>query len=227
MTAPFPVMLFAAGRGTRMAPLTDSRPKPLITVGGRTLLDHALDLTRVGCVSRRVANVAYLGDMVRLHLAGRGVAISVEDPVLETGGGLRHALPLLGHDPVMTLNTDAVWKGPNPLAVLADAWRPEMEALLLLVPPVQVKGHTGPGDFSIGPDGRLTRAPDLIYTGAQIIRTGRLREIDADVFSLNILWTMMAQTEGLYGVTYAGQWCDVGRPDSIPVAEAMLQTADV
>ncbi|SHF07048.1 MurNAc alpha-1-phosphate uridylyltransferase [Loktanella atrilutea] len=227
MTERFPVMLFAAGRGTRMAPLSDDRPKPLIVVDDRTLLDHALDQTNLPCISRRVVNVNYLGDMVRLHLKGRDVAISAEDPVLETGGGLRHALPLLGDGPVMTMNTDAVWKGPNPLAVLAQAWQPEMEGLLLLVPPAQVKCHTGRGDFSLGDDGRLNRAPDLIYTGAQIIRTERLKEIGDKVFSLNALWNIMAETGGLRGVTYSGQWCDVGRPDSIPVAEAMLHAADV
>ncbi|UTH44409.1 nucleotidyltransferase family protein [Loktanella salsilacus] len=227
MTAPFSVMLFAAGMGTRMAPLTADRPKPLICVAGRALLDHALDLTDVPQVGRRVVNVHYKADMVRAHLAGRDVAISAEDPLLETGGGLRHALPMLGAGPVMTLNTDAVWHGPNPLAQLAAAWQPQMEALLLLVPPAQVAGHVGKGDFAIAPDGRLTRAPAQIYTGAQIMRTDRLGDVPQDAFSLNLIWNEMAQRGGLYGISYDGRWCDVGRPDCIPLAEQMLQAPDV
>lgn len=227
MTAPFSVMLFAAGMGTRMAPLTADRPKPLICVAGRALLDHALDLTDVPQVGRRVVNVHYKADMVRAHLAGRDVAISAEDPLLETGGGLRHALPMLGAGPVMTLNTDAVWHGPNPLAQLAAAWQPQMEALLLLVPPAQVAGHVGKGDFAIAPDGRLTRAPAQIYTGAQIMRTDRLGDVPQDAFSLNLIWNEMAQRGGLYGISYDGRWYDVGRPDCIPLAEQMLQAPDV
>ncbi|MBU0860514.1 MAG: nucleotidyltransferase family protein [Alphaproteobacteria bacterium] len=227
MTAPFSVMLFAAGMGTRMAPLTTDRPKPLICVAGKPLLDHALDLTDVTQVGRRVVNVHYKADMVRAHLAVRDVAISAEDPLLETGGGLRHALPLLGAGPVMTLNTDAVWHGPNPLAQLAAAWQPQMEALLLLVPPAQVAGHVGKGDFAIAPDGRLTRAPAQIYTGAQIMRTDRLGDVPQDAFSLNLIWNEMAQRGGLYGISYDGRWCDVGRPDCIPLAEQMLQAPDV
>ena len=227
MTAPFSVMLFAAGMGTRMAPLTADRPKPLICVAGRALLDHALDLTDVPQVGRRVVNVHYKADMVRAHLAGRDVAISAEDPLLETGGGLRHALPLLGAGPVMTLNTDAVWHGPSPLAQLAAAWQPQMEALLLLVPHAQVAGHVGKGDFAIAPDGRLTRAPAQIYTGAQIMRTDRLGDVPQDAFSLNLIWNEMAQRGGLYGISYDGRWCDVGRPDCIPLAEQMLQAPDV
>ena len=227
MTDRFAVMLFAAGLGTRMAPLTADRPKPLIKVAGRTLLDHALDVTQVPDVNRRVVNVHYFADMVRDHLVGRDVAISAEDPLLDTGGGLRHALPLLGDSPVMTLNTDAIWRGPNPLTLLARAWRPQMEALLLLVPKARVAGHTGKGDFRIGTDGRLTRAQDAIYTGAQIIRTDRMADMPQGAFSLNLMWDAMAARGGLYGVTYGGRWCDVGRPDSIPLAEAILESTDV
>ena len=227
MSGRFSVMLFAAGIGTRMAPLTADRPKPLITVTGRPLLDYALELTYVPEVHRRVVNVYYKGDMVRAYLDGRDVAISAEDPLLETGGGLRHALPLLGAGPVMTLNTDAIWRGPNPLVQLAAAWQPHMEALLLLVPSPQVVGHVGKGDFAIASDGRLTRAPAQIYTGAQIIRTDRLAEVTERAFSLNVVWNAMSQRGGLYGINYDGRWCDVGRPDCIPLAEQMLQAPDV
>ena len=227
MTTRFPVMLFAAGLGTRMAPLTADRPKPLIPVAGCPLIDHALALTQVPCVGTRVVNVHYRGEMIRDHLSGQDVAISAEDPLLETGGGLRHALPLLGAGPVMTLNTDAVWRGPNPLSRLADAWRPGMEALLLLVPKARVTGHVGPGDFTISAGGRLTRARDLIYTGAQIVRTDGLADVPHAAFSLNLVWDAMAARGGLHGIVYDGDWCDVGRPESIALAEDLLTRSDV
>ncbi|SEN12318.1 MobA-like NTP transferase domain-containing protein [Loktanella fryxellensis] len=226
MTAPFPIMLFAAGLGTRMAPLTDRMPKPLIPVAGRTLLDHALALTDLPGIGPRVVNVHYRADMIRAHLTGRDVILSPEDPLLETGGGLRHALPLLGDGPVMTLNTDAIWRGPNPLAQLATAWAPEMEALLLLVPQNRVQGYSGAGDFVPDAAGRLTRGPGLIYTGAQILRTSTLQDVAADAFSLNLVWDAMIARGGLFGLVYPGRWCDVGRPASIPLAEALLAEPD-
>ncbi|MBE0413882.1 nucleotidyltransferase family protein [Yoonia sp.] len=216
-----PILLFAAGRGTRMAPLTDDRPKPLIKVAGRALIDHALDLTEGQGL--RVVNAHYKADMLRRHLAGRDIAISDETDLLrETGGGLRHALPLLPGNPVITMNTDAVWRGPNPVAQLRSAWRDEIEALLLLVPPAQVVGHTGKGDFAMDAKGRLTRAPAHVFSGVQMIRTDTLATIEKEVFSMNLVWDQMAARGGLFGVIYPGQWCDVGQPDSIPLAEAML-----
>ncbi len=125
MTLRFPVMLFAAGFGTRMGDLTKSRPKPLVEVAGRALLDHALSLVSGAGGARTVVNTHYLGDQIADHLAGKDIALSHEAPdILDTGGGLRNALPLLGQDTVMTLNTDAVWAGPNPLSLLNAAWDP-------------------------------------------------------------------------------------------------------
>lgn len=216
-----PVLLFAAGLGTRMGALTRDRPKALVPVAGCALIDHALALTTG--VGPHVVNVHYKADMLRTHLAGRDIAISDETDLLrETGGGLRHALPLLSGNPVVTMNTDAVWHGPNPVAQLRTAWRAGMEALLLLVPPAQVTGHKGKGDFAIDSAGRLTRAAAHIYTGLQMIRTETLGAIKAEVFSMNVVWDQMAARGGLYGMVYDGQWCDVGQPESIPLAEAML-----
>ena len=133
---PDALMLFAAGFGTRMGALTADRPKPLVEVAGKPLIDHALDLAEGVGPLRRVANAHYRADQLAAHLDGRDVALSREEPeILDTGGGLRAALPLLGPDPVFALNTDAVWSGPNPLRLLAEAWDPErMDALLLCVP---------------------------------------------------------------------------------------------
>ena len=224
---PEAVMLFAAGFGTRMAPLTDARPKPLIPVAGRPLIDHALALCD-GC-ARRVVNLHYLGDMLAAHLSGRDVVLSWErGAILDTGGGLRHALPLLGDGPVMTLNPDAVWTGPNPLDTLRAAWAPSrMDALLLTIPADRAEGRAGPGDFTRTVEGRLTRGGKDVYTGAQIVKTDRLSEIGEDVFSLNRLWNLLADKGRLCGVTHPGGWCDVGHPGGIATAEAMLERADV
>ena len=225
---PGAIMIFAAGRGTRMGDLTATRPKPLIPVAGRPLIDHALRLTD-GKGLCLVVTLHYLGGQIRRHLVNRDIHFSDESArLLETGGGLRHALPLLGGDPVFTLNSDAVWHGPNPLDALARAWDPaRMDALLMLVPPERAAGHPGAGDFTIGADGLLERGPGLIYSGAQIVRTDRLAEIEEAAFSLNRLWDLLAADDRLYGLPYDGRWCDVGHPDGLALAERMLEGADV
>ena len=225
---PEALMLFAAGFGTRMGALTADRPKPLVEVAGKPLIDHALDLAEGVGPLRRVANAHYRADQLAAHLDGRDVALSREEPeILDTGGGLRAALPLLGPDPVFALNTDAVWSGPNPLRLLAEAWDPErMDALLLCVPVARAIGRKGGGDFTVGTDGRLSRGGDAVYTGAQIIRTDGLASVPEPVFSLNLLWNAMATENRLYGLPYPGQWCDVGHPEGITLAEDMLR-ADV
>ncbi len=218
-------MLFAAGFGTRMGQLTQNRPKPLIKVADKALLDHSLELARAVSPKRIVVNTHYLGDQISDHLKADDVLISNEAPdVLETGGGLRHALPLLGHGPVYTSNTDAVWRGPNPFELLRDAWRPEdMDALLLCVPQHSAVGHKGRGDFIIAPDGHLTRGPGLIYGGVQILKTDGLAKVSEDAFSLNLLWNDMLNAKRLFGLEYSGQWCDVGAPEGIALAETMLE----
>lgn len=217
-------MLFAAGHGTRMGALTAERPKPLIEVAGKPLIDHALEIVDLAGIETVVANLHYLPDQLAAHLAPRGVRLSLEtDRRLETGGGLKRALPLLGPDPVFTLNSDAVWTGPNPLDELAQAWDPDrMDALLLLVPRPFATGHTGPGDFLIAEDGRLARGPGLVYSGAQIINTGALDEMEDEVFSLNLLWDRYLAAGRLYGAIQTGGWCDVGHPGGIAEAEALL-----
>ena len=226
---PDAVMLFAAGFGTRMGALTAERPKPLIEVAGRPLVDHALEIAEGIAPRRIVANLHYLPDALEAHLAPRGVALSRETPdILETGGGLRAALPLLGAGPVFTMNTDAVWEGPNPLALLREAWDPaRMDALLLCLPRDRALGHAGRGDFVIGPDGRAERGPGLVYAGAQIIEPSGLHDIPMRAFSLNLLWDRMLAAGRLHAIAYPGRWCDVGRPEGIALAEAMLEGRDV
>lgn len=215
-------MLFAAGFGTRMGALTRSTPKPLLRVAGRALLDHALDQTTG--VARRVVNAHYLADQIEAHVAGTDVRVSVEAPdILDTGGGLRQALPMLGPDPVFTLNTDVIWTGPRAFDTLRAAWDPtRMDALLLCVPLARAIGRQGGGDFSFDAENRLLRGGDMVYTGAQILRTDDLPEIEDTAFSLNVLWNRMAAAGRLYGVLHPGHWCDLGRPEGIALAEQLL-----
>ncbi len=220
-------MLFAAGKGVRMGALTANMPKPLIRVAGTALIDHALTLVNEAQISHVVANVHYLPHLIAGHLQATRVRISNEtDALLETGGGLRRALPLLGAGPVFTLNSDAVWTGANPLIQLQAAWNPDqMDALLLLVGAGAAHGHKGAGDFIQAPDGRLMRGPDLVYTGAQILATDLLAKIPDQAFSLNRVWDLMQNRNRLFGIVHHGSWCDVGSPDGMQEAEAMLKAA--
>ncbi|MBZ8117937.1 nucleotidyltransferase family protein [Roseovarius sp. LXJ103] len=219
---PYPVMLFAAGFGTRMGALTADRPKPLIGVAGRTLLDHALSLARYAEAPKIVVNAHYKADQITDHLRGQDVEVLIEQPdILDTGGGLKAARASLGAGPVFTLNTDAVWAGPNPLTLLAEMWEPQMDALLLCLPPAQAIGHAGAGDFTLT-DGRLSRGPGLVYSGAQLIRPEVLDSVPERIFSMNVAWDILLKRGALHGCTYPGAWCDVGHPGGITLAEDML-----
>jgi N-acetyl-alpha-D-muramate 1-phosphate uridylyltransferase len=218
-------MLFAAGLGTRMGELVAKMPKPLIPVAGIALIDRAMRLITEADIAATVVNVGHLSDMLIAHLHGSGALIKDEsDRLLETGGGLRNALDLLGDDPVFTLNSDAAWVGPNPLVQLKHAWDPRlMDGLLLLCDPVGAGAHQGSGDFVFDQNGKVIRGPGLIYTGAQIIKTDDLSAINQDKFSLNLVWDKMMERGRLCAVVYDGQWCDVGTPTGLAEAEKLLQ----
>lgn len=220
-------MIFAAGHGTRMGQLTRARPKPLLTLAGKTLLDRALALAEAEGIGRLVVNTHYRADQINAALAGRNVAISHEAPsILDTGGGLRNASSHLGSSPVYTLNPDAVFLGPNPLSFLRGEWRKrDCSALLLLVPLERAEMRAGGGDFSMTETGRLARRGPMVHTGAQIIETEGLAEIDATVFSLNTYWDRLATAGRLHGVVYPGRWCDVGTPEALAHAERLLSEA--
>lgn len=230
---PSTLMLFAAGMGTRMGTLTKDLPKPLLPLAGRTLIDRALDIADAAGIARKVVNLHYRGAQIAAHLAVRNdVALSWErDQILDTGGGLRAALPLLGPGPVLTLNPDAVWSGPNPLGQLQAAWDgARMDALLLLLPLPSVKGRAGAADFTLHPDGRIARAGQAgqhLYLGAQIIRTDGLADIPASVFSLNQVWDRMITDRRAYGLLYSGNWCDVGTPQGLAEAAELLARGHV
>lgn len=227
---PFPLMVFAAGFGTRMGALTAERPKPLIPVAGRALIDHALAIGQAAGVTRTVVNTHYRAEQIAAHLAGRDIVISHErDIILETGGGLKAALPLLGDGPVAILNSDGIWTGENPLRELAAAWDgTRMEALLLLMPLRDTIAHGPKGDFRLAADGRISRGAggeDHVYIGAQILNPARIAEMPEDVFSLNKPWSAMIAAGTAHGVLHRGGWCDVGHPEGIAAAEALIHSA--
>ncbi|MEM1265352.1 MAG: nucleotidyltransferase family protein [Pseudomonadota bacterium] len=224
-------MVFAAGLGTRMRPLTLFTPKPLIEIGGRTLLDRTLDLLCRADVPRAVVNTHHLAQQIALHLKDRTepeIRLSHEDVLLDTGGGMKHAAALLGQAPLLTLNADAVFSG-DPVAPLMDRWDPaRMDALLLLVPRENALSHKGAGDFALDPEDRLIRrgrAPiaPFVYTGVQVVRPERIYAWPEEIFSLNLVWDAMIADGRAYGAVMDGTWCDVGHVGSLPLAEAMVR----
>lgn len=231
MSAPDTAMIMAAGFGTRMGALTAATPKPLLPVAGKALIDHALDYCAAEDVARHVVNLHYLGDQIRAHLADRDdIAFSAEVEILDTGGGVRQALPLLGSSAFYTLNSDAIFVGAAPLAPLARAWRADaMDALLLLVRRDAAIGYTRAGDFFLedGEVGRPIRrggaaSAPYIYAGAQIIQPGAFAAAPDGAFSTNLIWDRLNAEGRLAAVVYDGGWVDVGTPAGLRLAEEAL-----
>lgn len=219
-----PLMIFAAGFGTRMGALTADRPKPMLEIAGRTMIDRAIDIGDAAGCAPILANTHYLADVITPTLAARGVGISHEPVILDTGGGLKAALPHLGDGQVATLNPDVAWSGPNPLLhLLATPWPEDAGAILLLIPEDRALGRSGPGDFALGEDGRLSRKGAFVYTGTQIIDAAAVRATPGEVFSLNATWTALAGEGRLYGTVYPGRWCDAGSPEGLRAADALLR----
>jgi MurNAc alpha-1-phosphate uridylyltransferase len=219
-----PLMIFAAGFGTRMGALTADRPKPMLEIAGRTMIDRAIDIGEAAGCAPILANTHYLADVITPTLAARGIGISHEPVILDTGGGLKAALPRLGDGQVATLNPDVAWSGPNPLLhLLATPWPEDAGAILLLIPEDRALGRSGPGDFALGEDGRLSRRGPFVYTGTQIIDAAAVRATPGEVFSLNATWTALAAEGRLYGTVYPGRWCDAGSPEGLRAADALLR----
>ena len=229
-------MVLAAGLGKRMRPLTATRPKPLVEVAGKPLIDHALARLEAAGVRKAVVNVHYLADSLEAHLAKRqgGMEIAISDErrqLLETGGGLVHALPHIDADPFLSVNSDNLWvDGPvDSLRLLASNWDDErMDALLLLVPLARANCHQGKGDFHMDSMGRLRRrrpngvAP-FVFTGVQILSKRLLEgEVPDGPFSTNLLWNRAMTAGRLFGTVHLGLWFDVGQPESIRRTEDIL-----
>jgi MurNAc alpha-1-phosphate uridylyltransferase len=232
-------MILAAGLGKRMRPLTATRPKPLVEVAGKTLLDHVLDRLRSAGIEEVVVNVHYLADALEAHLRRKGgdLDIRISDErghLLETGGGVAKALPMIADDPFLVANSDNLWvDGPiDAIRLLAARWDDEaMDALLLLVPLARANCHRGVGDFHMEPDGRIARrrpgkvAP-FVFTGVQIVSKRLFEGAPEGSFSFNLLWDRAIAAGRAYGLVHQGLWFDVGTPPAIAKTEAMLLSKD-
>jgi MurNAc alpha-1-phosphate uridylyltransferase len=233
---PRTAMVMAAGLGKRMRPLTASRPKPLVELAGKPLLDHVLERLRAAGVEKVVVNVHYLPDALEAHLASEseGLEVLISDErelLLETGGGLVAALPMIDCDPFLAVNSDNLWvDGPaDTLKLLASQWDGErMDALLLLVPQARAQNHRGSGDFHMDRQGRLRRrakakiAP-FVFTGIQIVSKALLKDAPDGPFSTNILWDRAIADGRCFGAVHQGLWFDVGTPEALKATEAVLQ----
>lgn len=226
--------VLAAGLGTRMRPLTDSTPKPLVPLAGRPLLDHVLDRIAAAGINEAVVNVHYLADQIETHLKGRTqphTVISDErDQLLDTGGGVAKALPLLGTAPFLVHNSDSVWieTGTSNLATLTSGFDPDrMDGLLLLADRSTCLGYHGRGDFHLASDGRLRRvgkqetAP-FVFAGVSITAPRLMRDMPSGPFSLNRPWDRAIEEGRLFGLPLIGRWMHVGDPIALDEANALI-----
>jgi len=227
-------MVLAAGLGKRMRPLTEARPKPLVELAGRTLLDRALDHLDDAGVAEIVVNTHYRGEMIAGHLDGRpGIVLSPEEELLETGGGIVYALPHLGDGPFYVVNSDSVWSDGHVPALrrLAALWDDSrMDALLLLHPTVACSGVHDRGDFHMKPDGRLRRRGEgqvapFVFTGVQILHPRLFDGAPDGPFSLNVLYDRAQEAERLFGLRHDGEWFHVGTPEELAATAALFDGA--
>jgi MurNAc alpha-1-phosphate uridylyltransferase len=236
-TMPTRAMVLAAGLGTRMRPFNGHVPKPLVTVGGKVLIDHVLDRLADAGVRRAVINVHHLADQIEAHLAHRRMPeIVISDErggLLGTGGGVVNALPALGDAPFFHINSDTIWiEGVRPnLARLAASFDPaRMDALLLLASTANAIGYTGRGDFSMATDGRLEKRGErdvvpFVYAGAAVLAPALFAEPPAGAFSLTKLFDRASEAGRLHGLRLEGVWMHVGTPEAVAAAEAALRAS--
>jgi N-acetyl-alpha-D-muramate 1-phosphate uridylyltransferase len=231
---PKTAMVFAAGLGARMRPITDALPKPLVRVGGRALIDHCLDRLAENGVERAIVNVHWHADQIEAHLAGRRVPTIVisdeRETLLDQGGGIKRALPDIGKDPFFLCNTDAFWiEGPRSnIARLAQAFDPDqMDVALLVAAAAGAVGVDWPGDFTMTREGRLEgrasrHVAPFVYTGVGIIKPELFENEAAAVFRLAPFFHAAAAKGRLFGVRLDGLWLHVGRPETIAEAEIAI-----
>ncbi len=227
-------MVLAAGLGTRMRPLTDDRPKPLLDLGGRSLLDHALDRLAAAGVTQAVVNAHWRAEQIAEAMTLREnprMTLQREEELLETGGGVTRALPSLGGAPFAVVNGDAFWlDGPTPaLTRLAAAFDPaQMDALLLMVRTTQVDGAVGMGDFLLDPLGRMRRPKEreiapYLFAGVQILSPALFEGAPSGAFSLNRLYDRAIENGRLFGLVHDGVWFHLSTPEDLRYAEATLR----
>jgi len=221
-------MILAAGLGLRMRPLTNTLPKPLISVAGKTMLERAFDHLHAVEVSKIVVNTHYLAPLIEKDVPS-GTLLSHEETLLETGGGIKKALPLLGNNPFFTLNGDSVWTGSESLKEMEKVWdASKMDALLLLVPREKAHGYQGKGDFFMSEEGRLSRRSDAseapyVYGGVQLTSSLLFEDSPEGAFSLNILWDNALQKGRLFGCIHQGEWFHISTPQDLARYEPMVE----
>ncbi len=224
-------MVLAAGLGTRMRPLTNHIPKPLIEVAGKPIIGYGFDKLREANVTKAVVNAHYLPEKIIEWCATvetpQTIISDETDTILDTGGGIARALPLLGNVPFFVLNSDCFWidQGEPALQRLRKNWRPEMDCLLLLCNPKNTTGYDGDGDFVIGQDGKLKRQRQaaLAYIGAYLVHPRVFEASPQGKFSMNLIWDEAIAKGTLYGLEHQGHWLHVGTPDAISKAELILK----
>ncbi len=227
-------MVLAAGLGTRMRPLTNTKPKPLIEVAGKPLIAYGFDRLVEAGVTTAIVNAHYLPEQImawcKLQKTPTTLISDEIDAILDTGGGIARALPLLGPDPFFVLNSDSFWidHGEPALARLRHAWSDEMDCLLLLCNPLNTTGYDGHGDFIRDFDGRLTRKHNnptgaLAYIGGYLVHPRLFIDAPKGKFSMNLLWDKAITAQRLFGLEHHGHWLHVGTPESIIAAEQVLK----
>jgi MurNAc alpha-1-phosphate uridylyltransferase len=235
---PTTAFVLAAGLGTRMRPLTDTVPKPLVPLAGRSLLDHVLDRLADAGITKAVVNVHHLADQIEHHVKDRTIpSVTISDErgsLLETGGGVVHALALLGASPFLIHNSDSVWidEDNGNLRRMLDTWDEErMDSLMLLAPTTATLGYDGRGDFDIALDGRLMRrgsaqSAPYVFAGVSIAHPHLFKGAPAGPFSLNKLWDQAIKQGRLFGIRLEGLWMHVGTPEALAEAGAAIAAAD-
>ena len=232
-------MVLAAGLGTRLRPITDTMPKPLVPIAGRPMIDYGLDALAEAGVERAVVNVHHFADQMKAHLAGRSepqIILSDEtEQLMNSGGGLAKGLKLLDRGPVLVMNADLFWIGETPgektnLQRLCEAFDPDsMDMLMLCVRLEDTTGHNGKKDFSMDGEGRLTRYREessnpVVYAGAIAMMPALLDDAPDDAFNLNIYFDRAIEKGRLFGLMLEGHWITVGTPDAIGAAEAVISS---
>lgn len=225
-------VIFSAGFGTRMSPITKKIPKALVNVGDKTLLDHTINLAKNGGINKIIINTHYLSNQIEEHVKNyKDIKINCEQPeILDTGGGLKEISPQIKTSPIFTSNVDCIWSGPNPFELLRKSWCEEkMDSLLLLVPITNSLGYSGKGDFEKNKNGLVSRnkTSGMVYSGLQIIKHEICLKNPKSVFSLNEIWDDLISKEKLYGIIYKGLWADVGAEKNIKLAEKLIEKKNV
>lgn len=235
MKPPTTAMVLAAGRGERLRPITDTTPKPLIEVNRRTLIDHAIDRLEEAGVSKVIVNLHHLGEMIEAHLSDRAapkILFSHEKKErLETGGGVKHALSLLGNDPFYVINGDVLWLDgtQSSLGRMAETWNGEdMDALLMVFSTVDAYGYDGLGDFNVDPAGLAIRRLEgevspLMFTGVQILSPKLITGAPEGAFSLNLIYDQAIEAGRLYAMVHDGEWFHVGTLDGLNKVESFMR----